>query len=813
MNKISLNSLITFLLAAFFSLSLMIRTILPFDRIFSGDWIKFSSIDAYYHMFLVDNLARNFPNITAFHPYFIYPDSASFAGARITEGVHFFNWLLGGIIWLVGLGSPTQNTVDAVSVYFPAILAALTVIPVFFIGKILFNKWVGIIAAALIAVLPGEFLGRSILGFTDQHVAETLFSAVAALFIILAVRRAGQNQLTLQSIVKGDWSVVLRPLIWSLLGGFFLGIYLITWQGGLLFVFIVGLFFVIQFIIDHLKGNSTEYLGIVGFIVFFLSMIIFVLTLWGSIFMSLSPLRDVALAMVGAVILPPVLALISRIIAGRNLKRYFYPVSLIAIGIIFLVILALVFPGLYDTVAERFTIFNPSGASAQTTIEMQSFLFPEGDFTTALAWGNFTTGFFLVPEVAVPGFGLIALAILIWLYVRHRARDNHWLFFIVWTIVILIATIGQRRFAYYLAVNMALLTAYISYQIIWWGGLRKLVNRSPGDKSPASGVSHYPLRFIGVIALAVIVLFSVFFWNIQKSVSVARAALYAPSDAWQESLLWMKDNTPEPFGDPEAYYALYEPPPSGEEFAYPGTAYGVTSWWDYGYWITRTAHRIPGANPSQDPEPIRQVAELLLSQEWPPTPETLDILDHLKTRYFVIDFAMTRSKFHALANWAGTSVENYFDVYLIPTENGYQPKHFYYPQYYRTLGVRLFHFQGREVNEKSPMVIEYQYVDFEDAGEYKVLTKISTFNTYEEARDYLETTAPENSRIVGIFPFISPVSLEAMEGISMVYTSGGETVFTDSEPPDWETIAIRLPEVRIFEYEEIYHDAVAGNLQ
>ena len=98
------------------------------------------------------------------------------------------------------------------------------------------------------------------------------------------------------------------------------------------------------------------------------------------------------------------------------------------------------------------------------------------------------------------------------------------------------------------------------------------------------------------------------------------------------------------------------------------------------------------------------------------------------------------------------------------------------------------------------MVVEYEYADFTDVGRFKVATRITTFDSYEEARGYLETEAPENSRIVGNFPFGSPVPLEAMEGISLVYTSEAETVYTDSQAPDWETIAIQLPEVRIFEY-------------
>ena len=801
MNKISLNVVIGVLITSFFSLSLLIRTILPFDRIFSGDWIKFSSIDAYYHMYLVDNMVHNFPNITGFHPYFILPDGGGVSGA------HFFNWLLGFITWIVGFGSPTQHTIDIVGVYFPAILAALTVIPVYFIGKTLFNKWVGIIGAALIAVLPGEFLGRSILGFTDQHVAETFFSAVTALFLILAIKHARNNEITIHSIIHLDWKVIRKPLLYSLLAGFFLGIYLITWQGGLLFVFIIGLYFVLQFIIDHLKGRSTVYLGITGFVIFLLAMIIF---------LPFSPPRDVALAIAGAVLVPPVLAGISWFVAGRGFKAFYYPIGLIAISIIFLVVFALASPGLFDTVMERFTIFNPGGASAETTIEMQSFLFPDGSFTTGLAWGNFTTGFFLFKNAAIPGFGIIALIVMIWLYIKHRGEENHWLFFIIWTIVMIIATVGQRRFAYYLAINIALLTAYISYQIIWLGGLRKLVNKPEADavssdrqsgknkrtknKQAAKTTANYRLNIIGVVVITVIVLFTVFFWNIQKAVDVAKAGYFVPTDAWQESLLWMKDNTPEPFGDTEGYYAIYDKPPAGEKFDYPDSAYGVTSWWDYGYWITRTAQRIPSANPSQRAVAIEQVAELLLSQEWPPTQRTLDLLERLQSKYFIIDFSMTLSKFHAVANWAGTSMDQYFDLYLIPTDGGYVPKYFYYPEYYRTLGVRLFHFDGQAVTEEKPMVIEWDFITADDGSVYKVITRMNSFDSYQDALVHLQTEAGENSRIVGLYPFVSPIALDEMEDIRIVYTSEGVTSHTDSEPPGWESIRIILPEVKIFEY-------------
>ncbi|MBA7716464.1 hypothetical protein ES703_125537 [subsurface metagenome] len=117
------------LLALFFGIALYLRVYLPYDQVFSGDWIKFTGIDAYYQMHFVDNLALNFPHHLNFDPYFIYPSSPG------TTSLRFFIWFLGSVTWVIGLGSPTQHTVDVVGVYFPAILGALIVIPFFAISQ------------------------------------------------------------------------------------------------------------------------------------------------------------------------------------------------------------------------------------------------------------------------------------------------------------------------------------------------------------------------------------------------------------------------------------------------------------------------------------------------------------------------------------------------------------------------------------------------------------------------------------------------------------------------------------------------------
>ncbi|MBM3150174.1 MAG: oligosaccharyl transferase, archaeosortase A system-associated, partial [Chloroflexi bacterium] len=117
------------LVGLFFLVALCLRVIPPYGKVFVGDWIKFTGNDTYYFMRVVDNLVHNFPHLNSFDPYLLYPEGAA-------TGVGFlFNYMLASVAWVLGLGSPSQHLVDVVGVYFPAVLGALVVVPVYFIGR------------------------------------------------------------------------------------------------------------------------------------------------------------------------------------------------------------------------------------------------------------------------------------------------------------------------------------------------------------------------------------------------------------------------------------------------------------------------------------------------------------------------------------------------------------------------------------------------------------------------------------------------------------------------------------------------------
>ena len=254
-----------FFVSAAFCLAAIIRIIPPYGRVFTEQGIRFAGIDAYYHIRLIENLLRHYPHRINFDPYICFPTG----GAEMTHHFWppFFDWLLGSFCLLFGLGHPSQDVINLVAAFSPAILGALTVIPVYFIGKYLLNSWCGVLAAILLAVMPGEFLGRSILGFADHHVAEVLFSTTAMAFLVKTIKIVSSPSPA--SDQSGGGRLIILGT--CLLSGLFWGMYLMTWTGALLFIIILVLFFVVQSILDYLKGQSSTALMTIGAVILLLA--------------------------------------------------------------------------------------------------------------------------------------------------------------------------------------------------------------------------------------------------------------------------------------------------------------------------------------------------------------------------------------------------------------------------------------------------------------------------------------------------------------------------------------------------------------
>jgi len=114
--KISPALVVALLIIIFFGVSLAFRICGPYNNIFVGDDIKYTHNDAYFYMRLVDNAANNFPHLTQFDPYMIYP------GGHEVASLPLYHWIIAFFAWVIGVGHPSQHLIDMIGVYLPAIL-------------------------------------------------------------------------------------------------------------------------------------------------------------------------------------------------------------------------------------------------------------------------------------------------------------------------------------------------------------------------------------------------------------------------------------------------------------------------------------------------------------------------------------------------------------------------------------------------------------------------------------------------------------------------------------------------------------------
>ncbi|HXZ94633.1 MAG TPA: oligosaccharyl transferase, archaeosortase A system-associated, partial [Dehalococcoidia bacterium] len=688
-------AIVGIIMAVLCGVAAYIRIALPHNQVFVNGQVLFTETDAYYYMRQVESIVRHFPHFNTFDPYQLYPGGA---GGLLRP---FFAWLISAAILLIRGASSSLNSMETVAAYVPPILGVLTLIPVYFIGKELFNRWVGVISAALMAIVPSEFLHRSMLSFTDHDVAENLFSIVCMLFLIMAIKRAREREISFSHILSRDWSTVRKPLVYTLLAGIFLGIYLLTWIGGLIFYFIIFTYLLIQFIVDHLRHKSTDYLCIIATPVFFIAFLMVLPVLTNT---SMDNIYRVS--MVFAILAPIALSIVSRLMSGRAWKPVYYPLVLVGLAGIGLAAFHATDPSFLHSMLSQFSIFTPSGA-ALTIMEA-------APLAIQLALANFGPSFFIA---------FVSIAMLIYVAIKGKSADK--ILFLVWSAVMLVAAFGQRRFCNEYTVNVALLTGYFSWKMLDIAGLNKLLTKpkeivesvkkfkkkkkktrkNTGEKAKPRTFMQPRGVWARVIVVGIVLFAVVFLPIIPGAIALGESPNYVMDEGWYSSCLWLKDNTPDPFGDPNFYYALYPPQ---DEFKYPETAYGVMSWWDYGHFIMQIGHRIPNANPGQ-------AGAVQAGQFFTALNESAAnaVADKEGTKYVMIDYMMATSKFYAMAEWAGENEGEFYNVYYVPTSSSaLQPVTLYYRTYYETTVARLYDFDGQAVvpSTNSTIAVSWNWI-------------------------------------------------------------------------------------------------------
>lgn len=204
------------------------------------DTFYLSGPDPYYNMRLVDTTSQTgvFPYYSAKDPLLAYPIGRS--GSRgpllVMSSIAFSKLLIPFMSEADALGYAMQ--------FVPALFGALLVFPVYFIGKILFGKKAGLVAALLIALIPIHISSGhgSAYALFDHDSFNLLLYFLTFLFLIKSFKEKDR----------------VRRILYALLAGIPLAALSMVWVEAQFLYTMITVYAVVQLIIDLFTNKVEE---------------------------------------------------------------------------------------------------------------------------------------------------------------------------------------------------------------------------------------------------------------------------------------------------------------------------------------------------------------------------------------------------------------------------------------------------------------------------------------------------------------------------------------------------------------------------
>ncbi|MDS0221229.1 oligosaccharyl transferase, archaeosortase A system-associated [Haloarcula sp. S1AR25-5A] len=744
--------------------------------------VLFSGNDAWYHYRSTKYVVENWPATMPFDPWTYFP-----YGTTNGQFGTLFDQIVATVALIVGLGSPSDQTIAMTLLFAPAVFGTLVAIPTYFLGRRLGGRIGGVTAVTVLAFSTGSLLQRSLVGFSDHHVAEALFQVLGVLGVMVAVSVAARDKPIYEQFVERDIDALRDTICWSVLAGVAITLYLWTWAPGVLLLGILGVFFLVRLCLEYIHDSSPEHTAIAGAI-----------TMTTTAVLSASRINVLEITATEQSLLQPGLALavglgcvfmawLARVMEQREYSPYTYPATVFGILALGAVLMAVLTPDLW-------------GYFTQNIMRVIGFSISESADTVGEASPLRDTGvLFNRHGFAAVVAGIAGLILLGKQFLSDDAPAEE-LLVVVWALFILSATFTQRRFAYYLVAPIAVLSGMLVSRFIVWF-----------DFSADDGIEYYQvLTILAVIIVIVVPLFAL-------GTAPVEAGSTGPGPGiqnWDESLQWMEANTPAEgaYGSGGSatldYYGTYQ---QQEDFDYQEGQYGVLSWWDYGHWITTRAERVPNANPFQ--QGTDTAAPFLIAQNETEANNILDSTDEddAKTRYVAVDWLMAETngniggKFFAPPAFVdGVQTSDFYTRMYVPQGNGLRSITFQRQAYYETMVTRLYRFHGSAA-EPQPIVVDWEVKETSQGAQYRGAPTneeepegqqqgrvYRQFQSMDQARQYVQS---DTTSQIGGYGDNPSERVPAMEHYRLVGSSDTEA-FPDSpryQHSAWTKIFERVP--------------------
>lgn len=434
----------TFLwIAAFVLVALFVRTYFNYDASVNGENFRWSGTDGYYHMRVVEHILETGQHLR-YDPMINYPIGA------VNPRPPIFNWSIAIFASLLApfFAGDKLLAANYVAAFSPAVWGALTVIPMYFLGKSAFGRKTGLWAAFFLAIMPGN-IQRSALGGLDHDSMILFFLVLTAYFVVKSLKvehdeRFVDDWRSGSSISAGFgrfWGINRLALAWSALAGVSISAIALIWQGWTYVHAVFALYYVVQLLVDNLRRKDP-------FGTFNLMLPVMLVPI-----LLTFPYYD-AVGRVPAHIMPSVYLFAAMLLASlvlvptRDLPPVLVLPVVLGVGLLGLVVVYFTLPDIWARFSTGLGYFVQNKLYS-TIAEAQR---------TELGLLVFGLSLFVFFFALV---GVFMLAARWW---RQQRRDH--LFLLVFTAVAMFMAFAASRFIFNASVNVALLAGWVMVRLL-----------------------------------------------------------------------------------------------------------------------------------------------------------------------------------------------------------------------------------------------------------------------------------------------------------------------------------------------------------
>lgn len=260
------------LLAMMVFLALFVRSYFGFSTSVDNGYLVSGGSDSYYHMRVIDHAV-------ATGDHLVWDDMLNYPNGMRNPRPPLYDWSVAvvGVLLSTITGLAVTDMVGLSLVFSTAVWGALTVIPVYMLGRAAFGRKAGMLGAFIFALMAGH-IERTVLSNAD-HDAMVLFFVVFSFYFLLR---------SLQSVNGSRWvskwsdprAIVpgikryfgsnQQSLIYAALGGLSVAAVGLIWTGYTYLLIIVFVYFIVQLLVDRFR--NTDSMGVLFSIAVFFGL-------------------------------------------------------------------------------------------------------------------------------------------------------------------------------------------------------------------------------------------------------------------------------------------------------------------------------------------------------------------------------------------------------------------------------------------------------------------------------------------------------------------------------------------------------------